>query len=761
MPSPDLSSRPTLVRSGGRLAACILALTAPTFPGRAAADPGSLVQSTWPDTIHYRATFVSPAATTGSLHVAAVDQYEVFFNGVRVGADSLWTRMTAHEVGVASGDNDIGIAVVNRGAGAGNGVMAAVVAGDSILARTTTNQRIQAWRWSADPQQGTEWTMGAVEDRQGWQVVQEGAMDTSRVAYGGLAEGLPAVIAGLPGGVDLGSVAGGVILGRIKGVNLALGKPSNHPEVVDGNLAKGWNAPASALSFSADVDLQDRRLIHKVRVITLGRNDREFEENSLRGYSVQVSDDQIRWTEVGVRHDIGCMPWKRSPCSGADADPSQYPWTEVEFRPTWTRFVRFVIVDINPGSRPAIAEFEVFGDGFAEEGVYLSRPLDLGAPAGSKNLGRLRWEATVPERTSLSIEVRTGDSLAAAADGRRLFVSASGDSLAKFAAAADTLELAVFTRDGGWSAPDSNGAWFPAAEPGRLLQYRLHLATHDQDLTPVFEHLEVDFDTEVAASTALYPAGPGLLHRRATRGRVTPNRVAMGEEQLFVYHLDLELEADDLGVERLRIDVPSAARLAEGAAVGELLSAWESTQRHLTLTFAEPLAEAMGLEIPFLTRTHASAHEFRAALFSPGSQNPLNAAENRGRDPETDEPWSWSVATSTTREDALSQVRAEPPVITPNGDGINDRTVIEFILSVVDRPRRVSIRIFDLGGRPVRDLSPPPVAAGAYLGPGAPGTWDGTDAAGRTVPPGLYLYRVEADLDTGNETRSGVVAVAY
>ena len=119
------------------------------------------------------------------------------------------------------------------------------------------------------------------------------------------------------------------------------------------------------------------------------------------------------------------------------------------------------------------------------------------------------------------------------------------------------------------------------------------------------------------------------------------------------------------------------------------------------------------------------------------------------------------MATSTTREDALSQVRAEPPVITPNGDGINDRTVIEFILSVVDRPRRVSIRIFDLGGRPVRDLSPPPVAAGAYLGPGAPGTWDGTDAAGRTVPPGLYLYRVEADLDTGNETRSGVVAVAY
>ena len=103
---------------------------------------------------------------------------------------------------------------------------------------------------------------------------------------------------------------------------------------------------------------------------------------------------------------------------------------------------------------------------------------------------------------------------------------------------------------GAGAPPTPAAPGFPAAEPGRLLQYRLHFATHDQDLTPVFEHLEVDFDTEVAASTALYPAGPGLLHRRATRGRVSPNRVDMGEEQLFVYHLDLELEADDLGVER-------------------------------------------------------------------------------------------------------------------------------------------------------------------------------------------------------------------
>ena len=106
-------------------------------------------------------------------------------------------------------------------------------------------------------------------------------------------------------------------------------------------------------------------------------------------------------------------------------------------------------------------------------------------------------------------------------------------------------------------------------------------------------------------------------------------------------------------------------------------------------------------------------------------------------------------------------MRANPAVITPNDDEVNDHTVIEFVLSVVDTPTDISIQIFDLNGRRVRDLRPAPVAAGAFAGPGAPGSWDGTDDSGSKVAPGLYLFRVEADLDTGNETKSGVIAVAY
>ena len=716
---------PGTTRSGalraGRRMMLALALLASLRPPPGEGTQGTFVQTTWRETVHYRATFTADEAATGRLHVAAADSYEVFFNGTRVGSDSVSTRMTAYEIAVENDDNHIGITVLHRGLGGGNGMIAAVVVGDSILAMTTTNRRIQTWRWTSQVQQGSAWTTADVEEA-GWQTVQEGTADRSRIEGIDAIGGLPALVAGVPNSVDASAVNGAVVLGRIGGENLALGRPSNHPEVSDGDLTKAWNAPSGALSFFASVDLQERRLIHKVRLITDGRNASQFEANSLRGYSVQVSDDQIRWTEVGVRHDIGCKPGALSPCSGEDVDPAQFEWTEVEFRPTWTRFVRFVIIDVNPSSPPKIAEFEVFGDGFAEEGILLSDPLSVGPSASRKNFGRVRWKATVPDRTRLSVELRAGD---APADFEN--------------------------PDEGWVELESSGAWFPDAEPGRLLQYRILLATNDDNLSPRIEHLEIDFDTEIAASTA--------------RGRVAPNRVAMGVDTLFVYHLDLEFADGDLGVEKLAIDVPSAARLAYGATVNDLLSGWESTQQVLTLTFAPPLTQSTRLEIPFWSRTHASAHLFRASMFSPapgqGSANPLNATENRDRDPFTDEPYSWSIATSTTRSDLLSAVQASPPLITPNGDAVNDRTVVEFVLSVVDTPRQVSIEIFDLNGGLVRSLDLPPVAAGAYAGPGSRGTWDGTDGTGNTVPPGLYLYRVEVGLDTGNEVRSGVIAVAY
>jgi hypothetical protein len=662
-------------------------------------------QSAWSDTVYYRATFNAAAADSAVFHVAAVDGYEVYFNGVLVGADSVWTRMGRYGVEMKRGKNEIGVRVVNGGRGVGNGLLAVVIA-DSLRIETTNNAGVQPWYWTAAHQEEIGWTTLKVDNKEEWQAVQEGAVDGGSVE--GLVDSALMAIAGLQGGIDVGREEGGLVLGQIRGENLALGRPSNRPEMVDGNLNSSWDPPTNARNLFTEVDLQARRKIDAVRVLTRGRNEEDMEENSLRGYSVQISDDQITWSEVAVLHDI-----------------DQYVWSEARFAPIWTRHVRIVIVDLDPTTSPRVAEMEVFGDGFKKEGLYLSEILRPGDAEGAVNFGRVEWEASIPDGTELGVQFRSGAEPADFEDPEE-----------------------------GWSAPLAEGdVWFPAEEPGELFQYRIRMVSDDSHGTPIFRGMRFDYSADIAVSKA--------------RGRVSPERVSMGEETAFTYVLDLNFGADDLGIAKLVIETPGPARLEEGALLGDLLSGWQSSQNLLTLDFTEPQKGVQKLEIRLRTKSYSGLHAFRAYLFGPGSENPLNVAENRDIDPDTGQPYSWSVAVTSSREEALAEVRVSPSVFTPNGDRVNDYAVVEFALSKVEVLKRVRIQIFDLSGETVRQLSSELLAAGAYErsdrgdDEGAPGFWDGRDDAGELVAPGLYIYRVEVDLDTGNEARSGAVGVVY
>jgi hypothetical protein len=195
-----------------------------------------------------------------------------------------------------------------------------------------------------------------------------------------------------------------------------------------------------------------------------------------------------------------------------------------------------------------------------------------------------------------------------------------------------------------------------------------------------------------------------------------------------------------------------------------------STNRELQITFTPPIKDIDQLVIPFRTRLYANTHSFRSYLFSPDSENPLNVSEHVT-------VGSWTVVTDDVLDRLLSKVSAVPRVFSPDGDGICDYTVIEFILAKVREPREIEIKIFDLKGILVRDLGGGRLlSASAYLHPGmgdlgsyaadrlweiAPGYWDGTDEEGDRVPPGIYLYQVKACVDEGEEIRGGTVTVAY
>ena len=102
-------------------------------------------------------------------------------------------------------------------------------------------------------------------------------------------------------------------------------------------------------------------------------------------------------------------------------------------------------------------------------------------------------------------------------------------------------------------------------------------------------------------------------------------------------------------------------------------------------------------------------------------------------------------------------IEVEPRTFTPNGDGINDLTEVRFSVGNVNVARPVEVRIYDLGGRLVWREERLTFGDQSFQ-------WDGSDGSGNRVAPGLYLCRVEVDVDDAGASRKAdqrLIAVAY
>ncbi len=107
--------------------------------------------------------------------------------------------------------------------------------------------------------------------------------------------------------------------------------------------------------------------------------------------------------------------------------------------------------------------------------------------------------------------------------------------------------------------------------------------------------------------------------------------------------------------------------------------------------------------------------------------------------------------------DLLQRLEIQPRAFTPNSDGVNDEAAISFDLHELTDTRPVDVRIWTLHGRLVRRFAPALLSSGHP----PPYRWNGRDDAGRLVPPGVYLVQVELDSDTGRQTATATLSVAY
>ncbi len=104
----------------------------------------------------------------------------------------------------------------------------------------------------------------------------------------------------------------------------------------------------------------------------------------------------------------------------------------------------------------------------------------------------------------------------------------------------------------------------------------------------------------------------------------------------------------------------------------------------------------------------------------------------------------------------LQDVEFSTPVLTPNGDGVHDELEVRYALYGLPESVPVELRIHALDGRAVAAVPVGEQMAGVHAA-----RWDGRDAAGHRVAPGVYLVAVAVLSEEASGLRLRPVGVAY
>lgn len=423
------------------------------------------------------------------------------------------------------------------------------------------------------------------------------------------------------------------------------------------------------------------------------------------------------------------------------------------------QFVRFIRLISRSGQEFIIEEVEVFGDGFAPTGRYLSSVIDLEEAA---NFGQIRLQTRFDPLTNVVLQTRTGTVPDPKIYYRKTEVFEGEDRQEEpilpigSPAAADEYDDLTSSNKGAiidnidewspWSAPyeDFFGALL---SPGnrRYVQFRLLFSSEDARQSALVDSFAFDYSTPTLAEELT--------------AEVAPATVTLGESNTFDYYIRSTFGPANDGFDRVEIKTPFKAAVHSVELDGVPVSfteedAQDDSKLAIQLTADRVTESDQLLRIRFEAMVTVYGTTFFAKVFDsqtgelgqgvvPGDATPHAPADRLSIQGEL-------------RQELVLELKAAPPVFTPNGDGVNDQLQVSYILLRALSQVPADLVVYDLAGRPVRYLE----KRGALNGP-RHGTWNGLDESGATAPPGLYILRLSIDTDTGSEDRSLLVGLAY
>ena len=475
--------------------------------------------------------------------------------------------------------------------------------------------------------------------------------------------------------------------------------------MVDGrNTAFEIKIP-SATGIILRFDLGERFGVNRIRFYPR----KGFEEFFLKGFKVSLNDGSEEQKTLSGNPDLRLF---------RTVERNDDPVVDMDVP---LQFVRFIEVKQLIRGEWEIDEFEVFGEGFASAAAYTSKVFDEVRPA---IFGSIIWaKATIGEPTEVSATVSTR----------------SGGTPDP----SDSLEWS------GWSRPYPAGVRTQIASPAprQYWQFRVLFQSNDILSAATVDSIAVEVSPALADAVV---------------GEVWPQDAEIGQATELTYWVR---SYNSSGFDRLDIETPAPVEVIRSVQIDGADVAWDKEDTEdddgdivgVRISFPRITGDDRLLRVVFESIALHYNTVFVGRVFD--TQRPQNLPQTLVPGDVGADPVAVGDDLSVTTRVADNRIyflEAAPAPFTPNGDGVNDQTIVTYDIANLTSGTPVSVQIYDLAGSLRRVLYSDLDISGRYQR-----IWDGADDNGQMVSPGVYLVRVEVATDRGKESKTAVVPLVY
>ena len=503
------------------------------------------------------------------------------------------------------------------------------------------------------------------------------------------------------------------------------------------------------------------RLLGGSNNFSLGDYQLEFSDGSLR------ADGSLLWVTEVEEAQVAKFRAVYNPIPTTPVHPTRIESYRHSFdTPIKARFMRLVyeqavgdLANFLFNATHPFSELRLFSEGYQPEVTIESPLMD---PQGTRTLTSIEWDADTPAGTELFLQTRTsqmksestrfynrlGEEVDSTFYAKNLFVWKEDTAIPDGNLKGDVVTTVLLGSDASeWSEPYfDTGARITSPSPRKFVQIRATLLSDTPDTAATLNWIRLNYTEPLALSFL---------------GEMTPTRVeSLAVVRPFSLYIRPEFGAASPGFDGLLLKAPDGMNLdftgLYAGAEPDLVEGADLEALQVQAQYTPTGGDSLLVTFPVINPDSDASLirlDFTGELFSVGGR--IEAfARFRGDDGIVWQQVDEGDAAPGVDNNSLvvvglpgeRQLFADldlPGVFSPNGDGVNDVAELAFSVVLVGRSRAVSVDVFDLSGRLVRQLDEQrEVGAGSYRM-----EWDGSGDDGRMVPPGIYALRLHVDAD--------------